>query len=717
MQTMDVAGENPGIGSRLLLNGEWEFAEGEDGTEAPTTGWGRVRVPHRSREFEPDPPASGWYRTTFRVPSAWDPGECRILLDLGRVRHYGRAYLDGLVLGEHYALRAPWRLTLTDVVEPGGEYALVVYTHNCSGRYAHPRSEQLSEGAEGALDTTFWYTSAATIGMEENVWLILEPLLRIDDVYVVTSVREKTIAVEVTVRNETETKVAGLLRLQVTRGGQVELDLPDQEMTVAAGGEQVVRLEANWESPVLWGRPPFGEPVLYFLEAALSFPETALRAGGGTPAVRQAHRMVTRFGFREVWADGDRLLLNGQQLMPWGDHSIPYVHERQWLTRKLVDLADGNISIVEHHRYDAPPVLYDVADELGVFVVSSNICVGSGQVPRGVEDEEELALIAQNHLEVVDHWIRRDRNHPSILFWDVTDAREPEFCIPLLRKVKELDRTRIVEVTYDHEIATPELAELIDTYRLFSSLERIEAAIAAIRGNPDLPVKPIRVGEAGIFASGVGVAADEVSALTEGWWEFLVAMPERNIHGLQTFFLTDMDYRDFLLSVPGNLAAEVHPRISWPSQSGLDARIDPFGEGTRAAWGKAALYLNWCDPGEPISRPTATRQWSRELFRRLAGRDVGPLATNRLPEVIVRVERGGQPVPRAHVFAAPLEGQGMAPFGIQADAAGTSWFTLPEPGLYSFTCEGGEIQVAARCEAIDAPPGYGHIQEVLIALR
>ena len=95
-------------------------------------------------------------------------------------------------LGVRLLHRLTRRLTLTDVVEPGGEYALVVYTHNCSGRYAHPRSEQLSEGAEGALDTTFWYTSAATIGMEENVWLILEPLLRIDDVYVVTSVREKT---------------------------------------------------------------------------------------------------------------------------------------------------------------------------------------------------------------------------------------------------------------------------------------------------------------------------------------------------------------------------------------------------------------------------------------------------------------------------------------------------------------------------------------------
>ena len=29
---------------RLLLNGEWEFAEGPDG-DPPTDGWERVRVP------------------------------------------------------------------------------------------------------------------------------------------------------------------------------------------------------------------------------------------------------------------------------------------------------------------------------------------------------------------------------------------------------------------------------------------------------------------------------------------------------------------------------------------------------------------------------------------------------------------------------------------------------------------------------------------------
>ncbi len=43
--------------------------------------------------------------------------------------------------------------------------------------------------------------------------------------------------------------------------------------------------------------------------------------------------------------------------------------------------------------------------------------------------------------------------------------------------------------------------------------------------------------------------------LPEGWWEFLISMPQRNVHGLQTFHLADMDYRGFTDQVPGMLAA------------------------------------------------------------------------------------------------------------------------------------------------------------------
>ena len=473
---------------RLLLNGEWEFAEGPDG-DPPIAGWERVRVPHRSREFEDEPPESGWYRTELRLPDGWDAAG-RIVLDLGRVRHFGRAYLDGEVIGEHYGMRLPWRIDLTDSVRPGREYRLDVFTHNCSGRYAHPDASQLSEEAEKALDTRFWYTSAATVGMESDVWLSWESRVRVEDVQIVTSVREREIRVGLTVRNDAEEAFHGDIRFQVRRAGETELELEGCNLDLAPGESRRLETAVPWGDAVLWGRPPYGEPVLYFLESSLH------------SAGRAVHTTVTRFGFREIWAEGDRLLLNGIQLMPWGDHTVPYVYERQWLTRKFVDLADANVSIVEHHRYDPPPVFYDVADELGVFVVGANFCVGTGQVYTPEMDVREKALVREYQLAVADYWIRSVRNHPSILFWDITDAREPEYCVPLLRKVKELDDSRIAEVTFDPSVATDELIELIDCYRLFSSLESIEASIDEIRGG--LPVKPIRVGEAGIFAGPPG---------------------------------------------------------------------------------------------------------------------------------------------------------------------------------------------------------------------
>ena len=685
---------------RLLLNGEWEFVEGPDGNP-PEGGWKRVRVPHRSREFEDDPPASGWYRTEVSAPSHWNGPEKRMVLDLGRVRHYGRAYLDGEVVGEHYSMRLPWRLDLSARVQPGANYELMVYTHSCAGAYAHPEVKELSEDAEKALDTRFWFSSAATVGMESDVWLCLEPRVFIDDPYVVTSVREKTISVEATVRNESDVSFAGRVKWRVDRRGRTELELPDCEVEVGAGEAQTVRLAVDWPDAVLWGRPPYGEPVLYFLRARLDRGE------------EMVDETALRFGFREVWAEGDRLLLNGEQLVPWGDHTTPYVYERQWLTRKFADLAAANVSIVEHHRYDPPSVYYDVADELGIFVVGANFCVGTGQVPNEL-DEDEMRLVMHNHLAVADAWLRRSRNHACILFWDVTDAREPKFCVPLLRKVKELDQTRIAEVTFDAAVANAELVELIDSYRLFSGLESIEAAIAEIRSNPELPLKPVRVGEAGIFDHSAW--GDEEPPLMEGWWDFLVRIRERNLHGLQTFFLADMDYRGFGFQVPGMLAAPLELDVSWPSHSGADARIDPFGEGTQAAWGKAHLSLNWCDPELPVSQPTATVRWSRDLFRRLAGRDVGPLAEERIPEVIAQVERNGEAVAGAQVFVVPLEGQGVIPFGVRADARGTSWFVLPEPGRYRFNCGDAAVEVETHCAPVDAPAGYGHIQRVRLEL-
>ncbi|MCZ6678350.1 MAG: hypothetical protein O7E52_14000 [Candidatus Poribacteria bacterium] len=86
--------------------------------------------------------------------------------------------------------------------------------------------------------------------------MCLLPQLRIDDVYVVTSVRQKSLTVEITIRNETDAGWSGTLSLTVTRNGQIKLQLLSQEVLVEANTSQTVRLTTSWENPTLWGGRP-----------------------------------------------------------------------------------------------------------------------------------------------------------------------------------------------------------------------------------------------------------------------------------------------------------------------------------------------------------------------------------------------------------------------------------------------------------------------------
>ena len=95
---------------------------------------------------------------------------------------------------------------------------------------------------------------------------------------------------------------------------------------------------------------------------------------------------------------------------------------------------------------------------------------------------------------------------------------------------------------------------------------------------------------------------------------------------------------------------------------------------------------------------------------------MGPLAHERLPEVLVRVMRDGQPVARACVLVTPLAGQAVLPYAVRADLAGTSWFVLPEAGAYRFTCQSASVDVESQRQPIRAPGGYDHVQLVTLHL-
>ena len=89
---------------------------------------------------------------------------------------------------------------------------------------------------------------------------------------------------------------------------------PEVPVSVAPGETREVETAAKWADPVLWGTPPFGEPVLYHLQSEL-------RSGD-----QLVDRRYDRFGFRELWVEGNAFLYNGKPIHLMGVHASDFAH-------------------------------------------------------------------------------------------------------------------------------------------------------------------------------------------------------------------------------------------------------------------------------------------------------------------------------------------------------------------------------------------------------
>ena len=85
------------------------------------------------------------------------------------------------------------------------------------------------------------------------------------------------------------------------------------------------------------------------------------------------------------------------------------------------------------------------------------------------------------------------------------------------------------------------------------------------------------------------------------------------------------------------------------------------------------------------------------------------------------VTRDGQPAADAYVYAVPISGVTAPPVGLRADADGTAWFHLRDPGRYRFMVRRGEewrsVDVDAPLEPLDlSKGGLGPVRRVELKL-
>jgi hypothetical protein len=423
----------------MTLDGQWEIsaARADETAPPPDAKWSTVTVPSTVDAST----NRYWYRRGFDLPPAMQGKWLRVRF--AAVNHAARVYVNGQLAGEHMGGNLPFEMDITHLLKPGRN-DLWVAVQNWTAFCTKPPDSFVLK----PFEHPGWKIPPGTIiapiggdflrtGIWQSVSLLSSDPAYVEDVCVRTSVRKHTIEATVTVRNMSSTprtvQVAGDIS---DRDGPAK-KLPASTVTVGSGERQAVVLKADWANPKLWS---LDDPHLYRLV-------TTLREGAAVLDLAP-----TRFGFREIWCDGPRFVLNGMpmKLFATSGWSMENWEEaRAYVAR----IKRAGTRIMRLHTQPWQEFILDAADEMGFFIVdeAAVYCYAPSYAPADPR-------FWRNYADHVRGMARRDRNHPSLAIYSLENeiiscGADPKIWEPELGRladvVREVDPTRLITCESD----------------------------------------------------------------------------------------------------------------------------------------------------------------------------------------------------------------------------------------------------------------------------
>ena len=286
------------------------------------------------------------------------------------------------------------------------------------------------ENGDSLHGTGNWLTNKMR-GIQRDVWLIEKGDVYIDDLTIMTSVREKTLKLKYTVKNTTGNTQKLTLR-PVIDGKAIQI--PEVAGIVEANSEAEAEISVPWENPKLWDT---FKPNLYYIRTALISEE------------KEIDHMTERFGFREVWLEGENLMLNGHPLhlfSDFGHKGTPFSYTRGWIGKWFGMMRDYNMNHSRLHTHPHPELILDMADEAGIYITSETNMHGSGSGQAAAD-----IRYWKNGQQHVRDLVKREKNHPSVLLYSCGNELRWTGCSTELMKCEapkiralfnELDPTR-----------------------------------------------------------------------------------------------------------------------------------------------------------------------------------------------------------------------------------------------------------------------------------
>lgn len=382
---------------KRLWNDAWEFQLFEVGTDAQevqrkTDGWNRVEMPHDWLIYDTNAlykDGDGWYRKRF----SGKMDEMMTALRFEGVYMNSEFYLNGVRVFEWKYGYSTFEFDVTEQLFEG-ENELFVRV-----RYQSPNSR--------------WYSGA---GIYRNVYRLDRPAAHLvsDGIYVHT----KAVGDDFSVRIQTEVTKEGtgtnvVHTLYSADGSEVKLQ-PEKttEDWKGKAGECALESLQNVQrymvlQPKRWS---IEEPVLYTLVTELK------KDGIVLDSVSQ------KIGFRELRFDTEQgLFLNGKHVKLYGaceHHDLGCfgaAFRMEALRRQFTELKKMGVNALRTSHNMPAKEFMELADEMGFLVDAEAFDMWE----RNKTTYDYACYFKEWYKKDVASWVRRDRNHASLLMWSI----------------------------------------------------------------------------------------------------------------------------------------------------------------------------------------------------------------------------------------------------------------------------------------------------------
>jgi beta-glucuronidase len=382
-----------------------------------------------------------WYQRQVRVPRGWN-GE-RIFVRADSATHEGVIFINGKEVARHVGGYMPFSADITAHVTAGEEFNLTIAVSNVLTNETIPPGRVVTK-TDGTKQQTYLHDFYNYGGLARSIWIYSVPSVSVDDVTVITDFEGSTGKVNYSVATSAAADIRATL-----------FDEDCKQVATAEGANSQLSI-ANVK---LW-QP--GNAYLYTLKVE------AIVDGN----VVDEYQLSV--GVRTVKVDGNKFLINNEPFYFTGfgmheDHVVKGKgHDNSFMVNdfELLKWVGANSFRTSHYPY-AEEVM-DYADRHGILIIDETAAVGLNQSFTSMFGGPKLPTFGPetanektqaNLLQAVRELIQRDKNHPSVVLWSITNESEtgiPEavdFFKPAIDLAHELDSTR--PVTYINVMTEP----------------------------------------------------------------------------------------------------------------------------------------------------------------------------------------------------------------------------------------------------------------------